>query len=148
MSNFSFEVFNDSKTMTRFNFTADLKTDLTNYFVVFTIKEKSSSTKEFDKTVASGSFNSCKLQQGLVGNFMAKMISDLLKEHSNFKFQCPQRKGYYYVINAPLSETSMLPNFLMGKPCDRQMSCKVTAKIPTFKAPVQVISLEILMTST
>lgn len=59
--------------------------------------------------------DTCKISKGIFGNFIINMIADQLEEFSNFRFQCPQRPGYYYCANFPLTIDKYVPMYLMNK---------------------------------
>jgi hypothetical protein len=58
--------------------------------------------------------NLCKINNVLRGNFVGKMISEALKNYSNWFFDCPQKKGFYYAYNVELSD-KFLPLYFIAK---------------------------------
>jgi len=147
VSNFSLRVFNDSLLTTRLNVSVIVKTDFLTFLIGFSIKDKNPATKEYDKVLSRGSFNTCKVQQGVFGGFLGSYVSDIIAEYSNFKLECPYKKGFYYVANAPISEPDLVPGFLTGGTTERLMSLKILAKVPKMKSPAHIYSFDIFHTS-
>lgn len=54
--------------------------------------------KDNDQTLR-GTIDVCNVQKATFGNFVIKLIVENLETYSNYKFQCPVKKGYIYVYN-------------------------------------------------
>lgn len=145
MANFSLNVVNGSEFGTRCNASATLVKDLPNLIISFNIKEKSPGSKVWNITIASGTFNTCKVQRGIFAEFLGNFFKDLMKEYSNFKMECPYKKGFYYLNNASMSDLDMLPRYL-ASPLERSLSLKFAVRLPKLKFPASLGSCEFFST--
>lgn len=138
-------MYNDTKSLSRCNVSADLIKDVNNYVIVFALKEKTK-TNEYDKVITGGSLNSCKLQRGILGSVISKITNQMLTSDSNFKVECPQKKRLYYIRNAPLSDMDIFPGFMLTKRTERMMSFKVFDKAANQKTVTQIMMLDSFFT--
>lgn len=139
---FSVAIFNDSDNIPRFNFSSELLTDVIKSSALMSMKVKSSNNvKEYDKTVLNGQVDTCKVSRGVIGNFIVRMLVDQLKDHSNFKFVCPQDKGFYYVRNLPI-DLKNLPSFLTGNNVQWEISIIARIKTPASRRLVNTFNLK------
>lgn len=92
-----------------FNILKDVKRSM----VHFTIKGQTIKKLDvYDREIFKGQIDACKASQGIVGNFITKMLTDNLGNHSNFKFMCPTKAGFYYFSNFPTLNENSLPPFM------------------------------------
>lgn len=141
---FSANVFNGSDNLPRFNLSTELLTDVIKSSTIFSFKSKSSrNVKDFDRTLLSGTIDTCKVSKGVIGNFIVRMIVDQLGKSSNFRFICPQSKGYYYVRNLGF-DVGFFPSFLIANNLQWEMNLLVRLKTPTSKRFVNTFNLKII----
>lgn len=108
------------------NASGTLLVDLKKILIAFIIRVKSSPhRKEYDQLLFQGNVDTCKVSQGVLGNFLVKWFLSA-DQNSNFHFDCPMKKGFYYLYNLPNIDTSFLPAFIPQK--DREWEMTVTAK--------------------
>lgn len=50
---------------------------------------KDKNDKDFQKVLLNSNVNVCKLMNGVVGDFLSRMILDDLKKSSNVELKCP-----------------------------------------------------------
>lgn len=121
-------IFNDSNNVVHFNFSSYLLPDVLKSSTVFSLKVKTSdNSKDYDRTILSGSIDTCKVSKGVIGNFIVRLLLDKLAEHSNFRFVCPQSKGYYYVRSMPF-DPSYVPGFLTANDVNWKLNAMVKLK--------------------
>ena len=112
ISNFSLKVFNNTNGISCFNATGSLDVPALKILIYVTLKGKSiEALKVYDEVILKGVLDSCKLSQGIFGNFIAQFVVENLHKYSNIKIECPQKRGFYYVSNFPL-ETDHIPIYL------------------------------------
>lgn len=105
-------IFKDSKGVTLHNASGTLLIDLKKILVAFTVRIKSTpNRKDYDRLVFQGNVDTCKVSQGVIGNFFVNWFLSI-NQNSNFHFDCPMKKGFYYVYNLPNIDTSFLPAFI------------------------------------
>jgi hypothetical protein len=75
--------------------------------------------------VVNYTINACKLLQASKNNFLIKIF--LENFHSNFKMECPFKKGNYDIVDWEFSDT-FVPKFL--KKIKFISSCYLIAKFP------------------
>lgn len=95
------------------NMTFTVLKDVNKAMVWITIKAQTNKKRnEYDREIFKGQIDVCKASQGIVGNFITKLVSDNLDEHSNFRFRCPTNAGFYYFTDFPTLTESALPAFM------------------------------------
>lgn len=65
-----------------------------------------------DREIYKGTINICNLANGSKGNFFSRIISEGLRNFSNYVVSCPQPKNTYTVSNFPLDVDPYVPSFL------------------------------------
>ena len=112
MKNLSFVAFNDSKGVSRTNFTIAFLFDIEKLVINFILKAKANEVlKEYDLLLLRGSIDTCKASQGNVGNYLMRFLMENFKNHGNVPLTCPHPKGFYYLCNLPTPEESKIPGF-------------------------------------
>lgn len=106
-------IFNDSAGISHLNATATFKCDVSNVFISATIFWKQPQEKEFTLKVFQGTSNFCELESGFLGNIIQKVFGDEFEKHSNFKLECPFKKGYHYIANLGFDNIIFVPTFLI-----------------------------------
>lgn len=76
-------------------------------FEVKVYKEPGSGTVIFQ-----GNVDSCSIAKGTVGNFFVKFLLKGQEKYSNYRYECPQKKGFYYWQSFPVPEDTVLPPFV------------------------------------
>lgn len=103
-------VFNNSAGVSCFNLSVTQKVDLKRIIITFEVKkplEPGKSTIVFQSNI-----DTCNVAKGTIGNFFMKI---LLKDHekfSNYRYERPSKKGFYYWYSFPLPQDAVLPSFL------------------------------------
>lgn len=80
--------------------------------------------------------------QGIFGNFIIKVVSDNLEKYSNYRFDCPQKKGDFYVYNFPILDDKNFPPFLLRATGKVEVSSVIKAKIENVKQTVHMFTLK------
>lgn len=130
-------VFNGSDNLSYFNFSENLLTDYKRAIYTFNIRVKTDdSRKDYDLDVLTSNVDSCQLAKGIFGNFVIKFFMSNLEKHSNLKFECPQKKGFYYAYNfpVPLDFKSYIPSFLPIRSCLWKLTVAARAKVSKAKS--------------
>lgn len=146
IENYSFVVFNGTDNLSYFNFTGKLLMDTKKSLYSFNLKVKSSeSKKDYDVDVFTSNVDSCQAAKGVFGNFIIKFLQTNLDKYSNFKVECPQKKGFYYAYNfpVPLDFTSFLPSFIPNRSSIWQLTIISRAKVSKNQAAVLALQLQI-----
>jgi hypothetical protein len=141
-SNFTFEIFNDSKGISAFNSSGTLKYDVTRGMAIGSIMGRSKDREDYDHLIFKGHVDSCNVKKGVLGNFVVMMLLPYLKKHSNLDIPCPQKKGFLYGTNFPFGDTSMLPRGILGF-SDWMAEGSLKAKIDKKKPMVHLGSMKI-----
>lgn len=84
------------------HFTALLDKNISSFKVSLTIRVKSASERSYEKEVLKAIVNTCKVQNGIIGNFIVSIVKDRLEDYSNYKFECSLEKKLYYAQNFPI----------------------------------------------
>lgn len=144
VENYSFVVFNGSDHLSYFNFTGKLLMDIKKSLYSFNLKVKSNeSRKDYDIDLFTGNVDSCQAAKGIFGNFIIKFFQSNLDKHSNFKIDCPQKKGFYYAYNfpVPLDLKSFIPSFIPFRSSIWQLTVISRAKVS--KSEVAKVGLQL-----
>lgn len=148
LTNFTFAVFNDSNGLMRMNISGTTKIEVLKFMISFEVNIQNKKTLEFDQPLLKGSVDSCKLQNGVLGNFIVKIMMNRLHKYSNYKFECPQKPGIYHLSNYPLLEDSdKFPLFvepLLGQSNKGKLKTVLRGKIARTKTPVVFYSGELI----
>lgn len=113
MKDFHFDVFNDTNGVSRANVSGSTLVQFENVAASFKALGKTNeATNTFDKTMLSGTINFCSISKGTVGYFFLNFDQETLRKYSNFSFDCPQKKGFYYASNFPMLDDQQIPPFL------------------------------------
>lgn len=138
------DVFNDTDGVSRMNSSAMQLMDFKKVFVHITVMGQSNeASRVYDVTYFKGTIDECNIARGVVGNFIIKMITENLEEYTNFRYVCPQKKGFYYFTNFPAPNDKNFPPFLYGKGGSWEVVAVVRAKVENSKAMVHVITMKI-----
>ncbi|CRK94225.1 CLUMA_CG007740, isoform A [Clunio marinus] len=97
VSDFSVKIFNDTDGATKLNASGTQLKDLEKSAVTLAAKQ----TRDVFKINA----DSCKLNEDTFKNFLAHAIYADMKEKTNFRFSCPQRKGFFKLEGFVLPST-------------------------------------------
>jgi len=141
VANLTFLVFNNSDGDSLLNSTASLLVDLNRISVSFRLSPAVVSSQNVNKII-QGSVDTCKVQKGIFGNFLIKMIQDSMAKYSNFMLQCTMKKGFYYSANLKV-EDSFLPLHLFGQQLKFSFQSAIKGKISNKKGFVEVFSYKI-----
>lgn len=115
-------VFNDSESHSCLNASFKLKTDLISVRYAISLKLKAVKATSYEPPIWSSNVDVCNLQKGVVGSFLAQILTQELPKYSNYSMECPQKAGEYYVDSFPLDviannfPRSILRAFIKDKP--------------------------------
>lgn len=140
--NFTTVVFNDTEGISRVNMSGYLKTGFATAIVSIMLAGIDDNPREYSNVFFKGTVNTCKISSGIFGNVFVSFLMQYLPKHSNFRFDCPQEKGFYYLANMPIIDGRFLPPFLVGRSGRWMYSLGVKIKIPKVKSPVHLYSLK------
>lgn len=99
-------VYNDSENVSRLNVTAMLLVKLHDVVVAVGMHVKNiTSENEYDVSIVPQSHRLCKISKNPIEKFMRSLGID---EYTNLTYDCPLRKGFYYISGYTL-EDDMFP---------------------------------------
>lgn len=114
-SNSSLQTYNDTKGASRVNISGMIEIPFSKIKITGEIKSKSLTSKVYDNLIWRQNMDTCNVQKGVIGNFILKAIIDNIHDCSNYKFECPQPTGFFYVANFPIEIFSnYIPRSLFG----------------------------------
>jgi Protein of unknown function (DUF1091) len=147
VTNMSMNVFNESDGMSKLNATGFITNDLLRIVISFVLNRKPDG-KHNDLLLLNTNFDTCKVQHGTLGNFMAKMLSDQMHQYSNYKFECPLKKGWYFINAFPINlAMDYIPRQLMGiylgKRLEWEASLSVKGKTSKSSSLVHIFTMKI-----
>lgn len=142
-SNLSMVVFNDTNGLSKFNLTGTQLVDFKRTFLMFNVAFKSNeASKTFDKEVYKGTADVCILTKGFFGNLIVRNMVEILDSYSNFKLECPQKKGFIYVYNYPMDSDRYYPKFMFLTPRSYEFTVVLKAKIENVRATALVVTIK------
>ena len=104
--------------------------DLERMSLTINIKEKSNELRsEFDISVFQSRVDTCKIAQGVFGNYIIQGLMGLMENYSNFSLACPHKKGFYYAYNLPSFDDSFLPTFFKSQNKAWEVTVTVKGKL-------------------
>lgn len=143
VENFEFKVFKNADGVSLHNASGTLLVELKKVLVTFVIKVKSSpGRKDYDQLLFQGNVDTCKVSQGVFGNFIIKAIVSSARE-TNFQFDCPMKKGFYYLYNLPNFDTSFIPPFIPQKGREWEMTIGAKTKFPKAASASQIFFVKL-----
>lgn len=87
--------------------------DLAALFTTFIIAVPSDEKdKDFQKELLRSTINVCKIKQGVMGNFLIKTLMEDFEKYSDFKVECPFKKGKLSINKMKITE-KFLPTYLL-----------------------------------
>lgn len=89
---------------------AALKVELQKVIVTFEskiYKDPGIATNNFQ-----GNIDSCNVAKGTIGNFLVKALLKDQEKYTNYRYECPQKKGFYYWHSFPVPDDTVLPPFI------------------------------------
>lgn len=143
VENFKFTIFKNANGVIMHNASGTLLVDLKKVLVSFVIKVKSSEIrKDYDQVLFQGNADTCKISQGVIGNFLIKAILSYDRD-TNYYFDCPMKKGFYYLNNLPNLDTSFIPPFIPRKDREWEMTIGAKTKFPKVATASQLVFVKI-----
>lgn len=127
-ANFSMRVFNDSNGVSRLNASGVLLVDLTQYVAHLSVMHRTKGNAEYSKLSFKGCVDLCRVQKGVLVNYVIKYLAQELDQFSNYRFQCPMVKGFYFAADFPAPGISSLSIFTL-KNKDRSPEFEFTAVV-------------------
>lgn len=95
-------VYNDSENVSRLNVTAMLLVKLHDVVVSIGMHVKNiTSEDEYDVSIVPQSTRLCKISKNPIEKFMRSLGID---EYTNLTYDCPMRKGVYYICGYPFED--------------------------------------------
>lgn len=143
IANLSIAVFNDTEGVSRVNFTLMQIVDFVKVYVSISLLGASDEkSNDYNQQILKGNIDTCSVSKGTMGNFIIKMIADSIKKYSNYRFACPQVKGFYHAHNFNVSADEHVPYYLIGRGGKFKFSATVKAKIANVKSAANIMSVE------
>jgi len=96
----------------------------------------------FDNVILKTAANICKMGQGMLGEFISKMIMERIHESSDFRVECPFVKRTYRMTNFTLSDRN-LPTHLISENLRFALTAKIMGKIASMKNIVHLFTVKI-----
>lgn len=137
--------FNDSQGVSRLNFSANQLVDFKKMIISISLTGQSGKSDDFDKLLLKGSVDACHVAKGTFGNFIIRLFASNLHKFSNFKFVCPQAKGFYFVNGLPMVEDSFLPSSIRIVSGPAEVCVIVKAKLQNVKPLVHALTLKLIL---
>lgn len=115
---------------------------------IFTIKikkRKSPEDSSYDQELVSSVIDTCKVERGVLGNFVVKMLLDNMKD-SNYSLSCLTKPGYFYIRNFAPPSMDLIPVSLLalvGNFERWEFTDVFKAKLKTSKSLVHVYSVKV-----
>lgn len=108
------------------NLQFDYYTDFNVAFSTFIINVPSyENDKDFQKELLRSTINLCKIKQGVMGNFFIKLFLENFEKSSDYKMECPFKKGKSSIKNMEITD---IPNYLFQS---FKFIATVTTKVKT-----------------
>lgn len=122
----------------------NIKQEFQKIKMFFEVKGKTDERRrDFDRVFLKGEIDFCKAAQGIIGNFITKLLIAKLSSYSNYRFSCPQTKGFFFAENFPLPTDNDLPVFLLPFRGKFLVEAKAKAKILDQKFFVHLLSFDL-----
>jgi len=134
--------FNDSSGKSQFNLSANIEHDFSELVATVTIKTKDNGDKDFTIDLLKGNIDLCDIQSGFIGQIVLSAMGDNVKNHTNYDFKCPLKKGYYYLNNFPVSVSHLVPSFITAINREWRIDVTTRVKVSNSKRFVRVYSLQ------
>lgn len=143
ITNMSFVVFNDTDGASRLNLTLLLTIDIPKVISYFTLSVKyDPNDQDYKRVVLKTSANHCKVGEGVLGNFLIKIVVKALENHSNFTYACPQRKGFYHLTNFKAPNINV-PHYLIGFNGNFELIITLKGKLASSKPLFQAVTMKL-----
>lgn len=85
-------------------------TDLEKMVIAFEVRGKTDqNSAAYDKLHLKGTVDTCDMSNGPVGNMMTKIGLSKTSKFTNFKMECPHKKGFLYAVNYPAPDDKFIP---------------------------------------
>lgn len=112
LANATLNVFNDTDGLSMLNASGTLKVDLPKPMIYITVLTRSKGSREY-QTYSKPTIDVCKVEKGVFGGFIVRTIASNIKNYSNFRFECPLKKQFFYVTNYPVFDIKVASLFLL-----------------------------------
>lgn len=103
---------------------------------------RDSKDAEFSKVIMKATVDLCRIQEGVRGNFVIKMIMEQFENISNI-VKCPLKPKTVDYWNLKVNET-FIPSYLLKKDLKFMIEHKVKAKISSSKTLVYIYTLRVV----
>jgi hypothetical protein len=92
-ANFSSIIFRNERNESSINVSVDFFHDLSTIMIAFKLSvPKNDNDRNYERVVIQSTLSVCKMLQGVMGDFLAKMIMENLKKYATFALKCPFAK--------------------------------------------------------
>lgn len=110
LKDFKASVFNNSAGASCFNLSTEVRLDIQRVMASFEVKvfKEPGVASNFFQT----NFDACSVAKGTIGNFLVKALLKDHEKYSNYRYGCPQKKGFFYFHNFPVPRDDILPPFV------------------------------------
>lgn len=139
---FNAAVFNNSAGISCLNLTFTQQHDITNYMVSM-VARLMNDGKNYDEVAFQSHINICNVAKGIMGSFVMKFLAMGSEQYSNFRYDCVQKKGFYYWYNFPVIDISMVPPFHNTKLCKWDLTIRCKAKFGKNAPPKDLFLINI-----
>lgn len=87
----------------------DLSVLFSTFIITVPLDEKD---KDFQRELLRSTINVCKVKQGVMGNFFIKTFMEDFEKYSDFKVECPFKKGKLSINKMKITQ-KFLPTYLL-----------------------------------
>jgi hypothetical protein len=158
-SNFSSFITRNEQNETAVTVHVDFGCKIEKVFIEFTLSlPKDNNDKNYERNLVHSTINVCKMLNGVMGNFLSKMIMERLKKFATFDLKCPFAKvrggsssvsgsdfiifqGHYVVSNFTLSNT-FIPSYLLLNDIKYMIVAKLNGKVANHKGLVHLFTVK------
>jgi Protein of unknown function (DUF1091) len=147
---------------TLLNFTHYYAADIFKILIQFEFNvQKDKNDRNYERQLIKTTVNVCKMSQGVLGDFLAKMIMENIHEFIDFEFKCPFKKvswnilkflkvnfinlifqGFYSFKNLLLTD-KYIPMHLLSENVKYSLMTKAMGRVPKQKSMVHLFTLKL-----
>lgn len=135
-------LFRGSEGESIFNYSSDINVDLLRLIGTFSFSlQKTKDDNDYENEILRSTVNMCKLEDGVRGNFLTKMLMENFKNCADFSLKCPMQQRNISLTNFKMSENSF-PSYLLMTYFKFMVQLKLQSKIPNVKSLVYFQTLK------
>lgn len=103
--------------------------------------QKSEKDNDYQNEILRSTINMCKLEDGVRGNFLTKMLMENFYNSSDFSLKCPMKPRTFSLWNFKMSANAF-PSYLLTNDFKFMIDLKIQSKIPSVKGLVYFQTLK------